>query len=290
MKINTKSVIFRLNLILLVLISLLLGVTGTFNYLKTRSDLNNRLDFDATNALERMNLSLPSALWNFDQTSIGQIVSAEMKSNQVQAIVVSTTKEAIAGFRRKDSGDIDAKSLGLPKSGDVREIQLFFTDGNEKKPVGKVTMEISHAAAEAEMRSLLWQQVIQFMLVVLTLIVALSLTLIQVLIKPLRKVSAVFDRVADGELNVAIEIKREDEIGQLSLAVQKMIARLSAVIRETQQVVGAAAIGDLSKRVTLADKQGFGLDLGSSINQLAETSATVMSDVGRVLNVMADGD
>jgi methyl-accepting chemotaxis protein len=55
-------------------------------------------------------------------------------------------------------------------------------------------------------------------------------------------------------------------------------------------VVGAASRGDLSQRLELSGKQGFALDLAKSVNQLAETSATVMGDVGGVLKVMADGD
>ena len=62
------------------------------------------------------------------------------------------------------------------------------------------------------------------------------------------------------------------------------------MINETRSVVGAAAQGDLSKRLDLSGKQGFALDIANSVNQLASTSATVMGDVGGVLDRMAEGD
>jgi len=102
-------------------------------------------------------------------------------------------------------------------------------------------------------------------------------------------VREVMKKLADGDLSVSVTTKTGDN-SSMAFAIKTMIEKLSQVIRETQSVVGAAAQGDLSKRIDLAGKQGFAADLGVSVNQLAETSATVMGDVGHVLKQMADGD
>jgi len=102
-------------------------------------------------------------------------------------------------------------------------------------------------------------------------------------------VSEIVKTVAAGDLNVKIETRPGDTTSMM-VSVKLMVEKLSEVIRETQSVVGSAAQGDLSKRLTLVGKQGFALDLANSVNQLAETSATVLGDVGNVLKVMADGD
>ncbi len=102
-------------------------------------------------------------------------------------------------------------------------------------------------------------------------------------------VSQVMQRLAAGDLSVNV-ITRADDTRSMAFAIKTMIATLSEVIKETQTVVSAAAQGDLTRRVSMAGKQGFAADLGCSINQLAETSATVMGEVGNVLRVMAEGD
>ena len=102
-------------------------------------------------------------------------------------------------------------------------------------------------------------------------------------------VSEIVKTVAAGDLSVRIDTKPGDTTSMM-VSVKEMVNKLSQVIGETQSVVGAAVHGDLTGRITLADKQGFAKDLAVSVNQLAETSATVMGDVGRVLGQMAEGD
>jgi methyl-accepting chemotaxis protein len=102
-------------------------------------------------------------------------------------------------------------------------------------------------------------------------------------------VANIVNQVAAGDLSVQVTTQRNDTSSML-VAIKAMIARLSQVINETQAVVGSAAQGDLSERISLDDKQGFAKDLGVSVNQLTQTSATIIEDVGRVLAKMADGD
>ena len=290
MKLNTQSIIFRLNLILVLVITLALAFSGAYNYQVVRHDLEAGLNEDAKNTLNRLAQSLPNALWNFDQTNINQIVSAEMNAEHVLAIVVSNQKEVIAGFRRSPEGKIDSKHTELVSQGDIRETPLIFDDGGVKKDVGKVVFHVSHQKISDDMRSLLWRQAAQLVVVELFLILILSFTLYRLLVGPLLLVSAALERVADGDLTTEISVGRNDEIGALSQGVKKMVARLSQVIQETQVVVAGAAEGDLSKRIDLKDKRGFAAELGGSVNQLATTCATVLGEVGGVLNAMAEGD
>ncbi|OHC68148.1 MAG: hypothetical protein A2045_10715, partial [Rhodocyclales bacterium GWA2_65_20] len=124
----------------------------------------------------------------------------------------------------------------------------------------------------------------------LLLSVALGFWLARGISRPIGNAVAVANQLAAGDLGVKIEVDSRDETGQLLAAMKNMSGRLAQVITETQAVVGAAAQGDLSRRVDLGDKQGFARDLGSSVNQYSETCDTILSEVGRVLNAMSAGD
>ena len=99
----------------------------------------------------------------------------------------------------------------------------------------------------------------------------------------------VMNRLADGDLSVSVDTRTDDK-ESMAYSIKVMIGKLAQVISEAQEVVAAAAQGNLAKRIELAGKQGYAKDLAVSINELAHTSATIMSDVGTVLKSMADGD
>jgi methyl-accepting chemotaxis protein len=60
--------------------------------------------------------------------------------------------------------------------------------------------------------------------------------------------------------------------------------------REVSRIVGAAAEGDLSGRVSLDGKSGFFSLLAAAMNQLLETSDGVMTDTARALEALSQGD
>jgi methyl-accepting chemotaxis protein len=65
---------------------------------------------------------------------------------------------------------------------------------------------------------------------------------------------------------------------------------LTTLVKDIQVVVNAGSQGDLSKKVDLSNKQGFGKQIGESLNQLAETTQVSLGDILRVAKALADGD
>ena len=62
------------------------------------------------------------------------------------------------------------------------------------------------------------------------------------------------------------------------------------VQEEINQIVTAALIGDLNRRIVMDDKTGFMQRLSEGINRLLDTVSETMNDVARVLDSMASGD
>jgi methyl-accepting chemotaxis protein len=59
---------------------------------------------------------------------------------------------------------------------------------------------------------------------------------------------------------------------------------------EVRDIVTAAQNGDFSKRINLADKEGFMRELSDGINHLVETSDKGLQEVARMLGALAQGD
>lgn len=63
-----------------------------------------------------------------------------------------------------------------------------------------------------------------------------------------------------------------------------------AIEQEIDEIVAAAANGDLSKRINLEGKNEFFTKLSSGLNELLESSSLFVSDVGSLFSRMSEGD
>lgn len=95
--------------------------------------------------------------------------------------------------------------------------------------------------------------------------------------------------IAAGDLSHSIETRAGDSTSLL-VSLKNMQSGLATLVGEIQKMVAAAARGDFSSRINLADKQGFGREIGESLNLLAETTNTGLADVMRVSQALAEGD
>lgn len=138
-------------------------------------------------------------------------------------------------------------------------------------------------------------------------------------VNPVQGMTDAMNRLAGGDLGVDIPAQdRKDEIGVMAKAVQVFKqngidkknmeeaarvkaeeerrqeeaarAREAAVIREVTVVTQAAASGDMSKRIDLAGKDGFLLDLSKGVNDVVGTTETGLLDISSVLGSVANGD
>jgi len=82
-----------------------------------------------------------------------------------------------------------------------------------------------------------------------------------------------------------------DEGERLGTAVEWSDRTAELMIeKEVEEVVGAAAAGDLGKRLELEGKVGFFRNVSDGINQLAEVCDNVIKDTIRVFGAMAQGN
>ncbi|MBN2886373.1 MAG: MCP four helix bundle domain-containing protein [Chromatiaceae bacterium] len=101
--------------------------------------------------------------------------------------------------------------------------------------------------------------------------------------------SAQVRAIANGDLSQNIALKPGDSTSLLA-ALGQMQGALKQLVSEISDIVHAATQGDFSKRVDLADKRGFGREIGEGLNTLAETTDIGLKDVTRVSRALAAGD
>jgi methyl-accepting chemotaxis protein len=137
--------------------------------------------------------------------------------------------------------------------------------------------------------------------VAIVLTVLIGFFLVRGITRPMLAMTGAMTKLAGGDLEVAIPaLDKRDEIGAMAQAVQvfkdnavekrKLDEAASAAGEEIAQLVGAAAAGDLSKRIDTAGKTGFFKTLGEGMNTLVGAVASAVGEIAGMMAAMAQGD
>ncbi len=126
---------------------------------------------------------------------------------------------------------------------DIRQFEfasgvILFAGTPVRNVEGKVIGGVILAQPVAQIRSLtkfLQMLLIMTALVTVMFAVAVALKLTQVLTNPIRRLTQVARRIAEGELGAHISITNHDELGELGNTLNTLSARLSDVIRRLRE-------------------------------------------------------
>jgi methyl-accepting chemotaxis protein len=140
------------------------------------------------------------------------------------------------------------------------------------------------------------------------------------IVKPMRALVALLQRMAKGETVDITGTERRDEVGETARAVNEIRTMLAEKARQEAEakaerdkrtaaereaamrkmadefeaavggIVQSAIAGDFSRRVDLKDKTGLVLNVGTMINSLCENVAGALADMIDMLRSLADGN
>ncbi|MBC7952937.1 MAG: MCP four helix bundle domain-containing protein [Rhodospirillaceae bacterium] len=153
----------------------------------------------------------------------------------------------------------------------------------------------------------------------LTIGLGLAVVIVRSVTRPVGAMTKAMTDLAGGKLDVVVPaLGQKDEIGSMAQAVQvfkqnavdkqrmeqeaeaariaqaqaeaEQRAREAAIVAEVAAVASAASEGDLDRRIDLAGKDGFLLNLCEGVNNLVNLTGIALKDVAGVLSSVARGD
>ncbi len=238
----------RLKLLFVVIVTLVLAISGSYTQYSLGKDLeasNQRL---RQGVLTRLQISLPSALWDLDKSKVDSIVEAEMLPPEVVSIrVYDTSVGLFAGKLRASDGQLVSVGQAPEPTGSSVEATLIFQDGGSAsasiKPVsvGKVVINFSRAQIDAALASELVRKVVEVLLLDIFLVLALSLSL-RVVFEPLKQLrDGLFDLATRGTDEVEeLPENRHDELGDVIRGFNQIQRRLKSTILRIREAEDAA--------------------------------------------------
>jgi methyl-accepting chemotaxis protein len=121
--------------------------------------------------------------------------------------------------------------------------------------------------------------------------VALSIIIAKLTLNPMRVIAAQAAQVAAGNLNVNIEVKANDEIGQIAMSFKGLIANLNALMNELNGMGRRfAEAGDIDAQIDSARFEGSYKEVAESVNRIVSGVVGELMGLLRCMRALGDGD
>ncbi|MBI2382280.1 MAG: methyl-accepting chemotaxis protein [Gammaproteobacteria bacterium] len=256
----TKTISFKLNVLFVAVVTGLLLVFASFNYVTARNAMLSRMTTANQAVLSRLGGSLPPTIWNFDKQQLARIVESEMGGEFVRAILVYGEKDYMEGRVKDENGKLGTPA-GEPKDQEgaiTRDLE--YEEGGKTNRVGKVVLLQDETPIHAALRMELLRQFLQIVILDAVIIFALSQGLSRIVIKPLHTVRDALHNIAEGEgdLTRRLDEAREDELGEVSHWFNVFVGKLQHVIQSVNEsTVQLAAATEETHLISEQASQGF---------------------------------
>ncbi|MGN0607482.1 MAG: methyl-accepting chemotaxis protein [Oscillospiraceae bacterium] len=106
----------------------------------------------------------------------------------------------------------------------------------------------------------------------------ISLCLNKLFIKPMNTIGKAAEKVANGELNVAIDVNSNDEMGDFANDIRKIISMMQTYIQDISENMEAIANGDITKRID-REYAGDFASIKDSINKISVSLSSTLSSI-----------
>ena len=176
--------------------------------------------------------SFASPIWNLDSAAIENLLDAVMADPEVHAIEIVGTGLNVAPVRRERSRPAEQPLR--------REFPVFYQSSPHAEPtlVANAVLVSTQALVQAQVAHMR-NFVASLLAATLAAVIATSYVLVNRLVtRPVKRLGALAQRVARGELGARTEVEHSDEIGALTQQFNSMSERLLASsqgLRQSEQ-------------------------------------------------------
>ncbi|SEF41112.1 methyl-accepting chemotaxis protein [Vibrio hangzhouensis] len=243
-----NSISVKVGFIIGLLVTVVVGGYGYYEYVKKRDGLWEQRKFDVEKTSKRLSETLPSALWDENAELIELLISSEQDSLYIDSISLfeSTDEKEI------DKHDIDKNKVYIPL---VYEVGGY----NSGDSLGWVEITLSDEHIQNELSELLVLKVVEDLFLILCLVISVHLSLHIYVLKPINIVTASLQDIANGnaDLTKRLPTLQQDELGQLGTAFNAFAHQIQHLISDVKD-----SVNDLS---TMSSDLAKSCDLGSQL-------------------------
>ncbi|HDY7773836.1 TPA: methyl-accepting chemotaxis protein [Vibrio vulnificus] len=289
---KSLKVVFLLQVIFAV--TLVLLVSAFIKYQDFKQSLTADLHTSVQNTSQRMSVSLPRAVWDFDLDTARTAISAELNLPEISAIQLTDTQGAELLFLRLEGQGENKKLTDVKNKERYSDQQslsrdLTFLDYGEEKPVGTVKVFFDTAILEQKLRESLLLNIIELVVLDLIISIVIVAVLATTVLRPIRQLTEVIQALSsgDGDLSNKLAPARFKEFDDITDGINTFTESLRVIVQdvslssvtleEKARANGTAARANADKldqqRHQLTTVAAAATELNHSVSIVADTAA-----------------
>ena len=200
--VKSIRVIFVVQVI--VIVTLVLLITAFFQYQEVIDRLWAGLKLSVENTVNRLETSLPKAIWDFDINTATLSASAELKSPEIFAIKVLDNESNSFLFLGKNpdqnkSDDVEIQSVNSEIETNAVTKELIFMEYDEEHNVGQVTIFYDTRTLDSKLTDSIIHAFYELLILDIIIIITIISVLAFTVLKPLEKLTERIKDLASGE-------------------------------------------------------------------------------------------
>ncbi|ALA23851.1 chemotaxis protein [Piscirickettsia salmonis] len=244
----TKGLQIKIYSALTVILTVILVVSGGYNYNQTKDLLESQLTQEASLASSRLASSAAEPLWNADQDQLSALLKSEMLSKSISAIAVSTSDDPVFGFYRTESNKLKAliKPFVMTPQNDVIKQPITYDSDGSSNQLGELHIYTNDGFIRSELATLLTSTIIQIIVLNVVLIGVLAFLLKLMVLKPVTRISDAINDIAagGGDLTQRVDTgKSQDEISDLGNGFNRFATKIHDIIGHVSSTSKSIAAG-----------------------------------------------
>lgn len=269
-----RSLRIKLLVWYITLIALVLGGMGALNYQKRKAEILTGLEQQREAVIARAELTLPNALYSFDDQQVTNFLTAEMNNLDVKTLAVYDSEGKLTfAYTRSASGEA-ASTENLPANYSPGKSQnLIYTADGSEEGLGRFEITMSHSGMNHALESLILSVVQEIVVLALIMLIAIWILLQRMINRPLQALSETMLEMAetnDGTLRATK--MSNDEIGTVVDSVNGFLDTMELKLKQLEKMADA----DLSVEVPLISERDT---MGKSLRSLKEKMAGLISEI-----------
>lgn len=233
---KNESLIYKLNIYFIGIITLILSGFGIYNYFSLKIELSDDLQLQVTNIIDRMSKNLTEAIWNLDTESYKKITMAEIPAKGITDVIIQDNSGTLLiGLEKNEEGQIsEITNVASTKVGYsfITTKDITYTMEGHINNIGKITLYINDKHIQAQLNSSIIKQIMQVLVLDIVLAVFQIILFSSLVQRPLNHINIALTDIAEGEgdLRKRLAVKTKDELGTIATTVNHFVGSLQSII------------------------------------------------------------
>jgi len=212
----TKSLSFKVNSLILVVVIITTVLLGLSDYYFEKKSSYKRLDHELIEASTHLQNSIVLPLWNLNIEEVTSIVLSEMVKKEILSIYITdvSTGKSICSVTRNDEWGFLKNSTTIDNSMIYKELVTSVVYDSEV--IGSITVQVTDIYVNSEIKELVKSIFIRLLIILVTFIIVFIFVLQIFVIKPILRLKDNFLSSNEEKIEFELNLNRSDEIGLLN--------------------------------------------------------------------------